>query len=72
MAARRTAVVEAEEAVAAPQSAAEKMMEKFKPPTMATQAVGGAGSGNGYEILFQASEWRRMNGGLLLRLLGAF
>lgn len=52
MAARRTVLVEAEVA-AAPQSKAEQMMEKFKPPAMVSQAVGGAGSGNGYEILFQ-------------------
>jgi len=51
MAARRTVLVEAE--TAAPQSKAEQIMEQFKPPAMVSQAVGGAGSGNGYEILFQ-------------------
>ncbi len=55
MAARRAVVVEAEEAVVAPQSAAEKMMEKFMPPSIGTRSVGGASSGNGYEIMFQAS-----------------
>ena len=53
MAARRTVLVEAEAAAAPPVSKAEQMMEAFKPPAMISQAVGGAGSGNGYEILFQ-------------------
>ena len=57
MAARRTVLVEAEAAVAPPMSKAEQIMEKFKPPAMSSQAVGGAGSGNGYEILFQGFNW---------------
>ena len=53
MAARRTVMIEAEAALSPPQSKAEQMMEAFKPPALSSQAVAGAGSGNGYEILFQ-------------------
>lgn len=55
MAARRTILAEPE---AKPQvSAAERLMEQLRPPTMSSRAVGGAGTGNGYEILFQGFNW---------------
>lgn len=54
MAARRTILAEVEEK---PKTMAERMMEQLKPPSMGARAVGGAGSGSGYEILFQGFNW---------------
>lgn len=54
MAARRTILAEVEEK---PKTVAERMMEQFMPPSAGARAVGGAGSGSGYEILFQGFNW---------------
>ncbi len=55
MAARRTVLVEPEKAQ--PSKAELIMQQLAPPPPLGARAVGGAGPGSGYEILFQGFNW---------------